>query len=157
MTLYEMTEQARELYALLESGEIDDQTFADTLDAIGSEEKTNSYCKIIRQLQADAEALKAEIDRLTAKKKAAEVAVERMKAALLDFALASGGKVRTELFSVGTRTTQSADIINPDAIPAAYRIAQPDKISKAEILKALKAGESIPGAKLSDNISVTIK
>ena len=157
MTLYEMTQTASELYALFEAGEIDEQAVNDTLEAIGAEEKADSYCKIIRQLQSDTEALKSEIERLTAKKKSAENAVDRMKAALLEFTLASGGKVKTELFSVSTRTTQSADIINPDAIPAAYRIAQPDKISKAEILKALKAGESIPGAKLSDNISVTIK
>ena len=157
MTIFEMTEAARELYALLEAGEIDEQTVNDTLDAIGTEEKADSYCKIIRQLSADAEMLKGEIDRLTAKKKAAENAVERMKTALLEFTLASGGKVKTELFSVSTRTTQSADIINPDAIPAAYLIPQPDKISKADILKALKAGEDVPGAALKESISVTIK
>lgn len=157
MTLYEMTQTASELYALLEAGEIDEQVISDTLEAIEADQKCDSYCKVIRQLQADAEALKNEIDRLTAKKKAAEAAVERMKTALLAFTQASGGKVRTELFSVSTRTTQSADIINPDAIPAAYRVPQPDKISKADILKALKAGENIPGAALNESTSVIIK
>lgn len=157
MTLYEMTEAAQALYQMLEAGEIDEQTLNDTLQAIGADEKADTYCRIIRQLQADAEALKAEADRLTAKRRAAENAVERMKGALLAFTEASGGRVKTPLFTVTMRTTQKVDITDPDAIPAAYRIAQPDKISASDIGKALKAGEDIPGATLVSNVSVVIK
>ena len=157
MTLYEMTDAARSLYALLESGEIDEQTFGDTLEGIGADEKTDSYCKIIRQLQSDADALKGEIDRLTAKKKAAENAVDRMKTALLDFAKVCGGKARTELFSVTVKTSTKTDIFNPELIPAEYKVPQPDKISAAEIGKALKAGAEIPGARLEQNEYVMIK
>lgn len=39
MTLYELTAQASELYELLQNEEIDEQTFTDTLEAIGTEEK----------------------------------------------------------------------------------------------------------------------
>jgi hypothetical protein len=157
MTIYEMTEQARYLYDLLESGEIDAQTFADSLESIGADEKCDSYCRIIRQLQADVEALKAEKERLDAKKKTAENAIERMKGALLAFTQASGGKVKTSLFSVGTRTSQKTEILDPDAIPAVYKVPQPDKIATAEILKALKEGETIPGAALAESVSVVIK
>ena len=72
MTLYEFTGAAKDLYALLENDEIDEQTFHDTLEAIGAEDKVESYCQIISQLEADkAElvdakiaVLQGEIDRL---------------------------------------------------------------------------------------------
>ena len=157
MTIYELTNTARYLYDLLEAGEIDEQTLADSLESIGTDEKCDSYCRIIRQLQADVEALKAEKERLDAKKRIAENAIERMKNALLAFAQASGGKVKTSLFSVSTRTSPKTEILDPDAIPAAYKVPQPDKIATGEILKALKAGETIPGAALAESVSVVIK
>ena len=55
MTLYEMTEQAKTLYNMLSYGEIDEQTFNDTLESIGADDKINDYCIVIRQLKADAE------------------------------------------------------------------------------------------------------
>ena len=154
-----MTEAAKFLYSLLETGEIDEETFADSLDSIGADEKADSYCRIIRQLQADAEALKAEIDRLAAKKKSAENAVKRMKEALLEFVTVAcpDGKMKTPLFSVSVRTSQSCEIIDEAAIPDAFRVHQPDKIAKADILKAIRAGETIPGADLIESKSVIIK
>ena len=79
MTLYEMTAAGKQLLEMLEVGEIDEQTFADTLESIGADEKVDTYCEIIAQRKADAEALKGEIERLAAKKKAAENDVDRMR------------------------------------------------------------------------------
>ena len=39
-----MTAQAQFLYDLLENGEIDAQTLADTLEGLGANEKLESYC-----------------------------------------------------------------------------------------------------------------
>ena len=47
-TLYELTNQANALYELLQGEEIDEQTFNDTLEAMGAGEKIESYCKIIK-------------------------------------------------------------------------------------------------------------
>lgn len=158
MTLYEMTEQARRLYEMLESGEIDEQTYTDTLEAIGADEKVDSYCQIIRQLNADADMCKAEIDRLTEKKRAATAAADRMKSALLDFLrTVEGGKMKTAMFSASIRRTQSCNITDEDLIPDKYRLAQPDKIMKVDILRDLKNGAEIAGAEISVSESVTIK
>ena len=160
MTLYDMTENARYLYSLLDAGEIDEQTFNDTVESMGADEKADSYCRIIRQLQADVDALKAEKDRIDQKKKTAETAIERMKSALLEFVKVAGGeaqKIKTPLFSISTRITQHVEVTDADAIPAAFKVPQPDKISVSEINKALKAGESIPGAALVPSMSVIIK
>lgn len=153
-----MTEQALQLYEMLESGDIDEQTYTDTLEAIGADEKVDSYCQIIRQLNADADMCKAEIDRLTEKKRAALAAADRMKAALLDFLRTiEGGKAKTATFSASIRRTQSCNITDEDAIPDKYRFAQPDKIMKADILRDLKNGAEIAGAEISVSESVTIK
>lgn len=158
MTLFDMTDQARALYDLLESGEIDEQTFTDTLEAIGADEKMDSYCKITRQFMSDYDALKAERDRLTLKMAAAQAAIERMKDAMHDMlVLTEDGKVKTALFSAAIRRTQSAEITDETAIPAEYRVAQPDKISKSDILRDLKAGKEISGAALRVNESVVIR
>lgn len=39
MTLYEMTGAAARLYDLLQNGDIDEQVYADTLEAIGAEDR----------------------------------------------------------------------------------------------------------------------
>lgn len=157
-TLYELTEQATALYELLQSEEIDEQTFNDTLEAMGASEKVEAYCKLIKQLQSDAEMFKSEIDRLTARKKTAENAVDRMKNALLAFLQFSGqDKVKAGSFSVSTATTQAVNITDEKAIPCIYLVEQPPKIDKAGIKKALKAGEEISGAELIDNKGVRIK
>ena len=157
MTLYDMTEAAQVLYNMLESGDIDEQTFADTLEAIGAGDKINSYCQILRQLQADADALKAERDRLELKRRIVENSITIMKATLLGYVQSVGGRARTQLFTVTTRKTTRTVIRNADSIPEQYRTPQPDKISLTDIGRALKAGETVPGAELEETISVTIK
>lgn len=157
-TLYEMTQNAKYLYELLQAEEIDDQTFNDTLEAMGAAEKVESYCKVIKQLQSDVDMFKGEIDRLTARKKAAENGVDRMKAALLMYLQESGqDKVKAGSFAVSTATTQAVKITDEKAIPCNYLIEQPPKIDKAGIKKAIKDGETINGAELVNNTGVRIR
>ena len=50
-TLFEMTQQATELYEMLQAEEIDEQTFSDTLEAMGTGEKIEGYCQVIKQVR----------------------------------------------------------------------------------------------------------
>lgn len=157
-TLYEMTENARYLYELLQAEEIDEQTIADTLEAMGIDEKLESYGKIIRQMQADADMFKAELDRLSVKKKSADNAVERMKKAVKDFMEASGQeKAKAGAFSFYLATTQAVNITDEKRIPADYLIPQPDKIDRNSIKKALKDGVEVAGAELVTNVGVRMR
>lgn len=157
-TLYELTTQASMLYEMLQGEIIDEQIFNDTLEAMGAGEKVESYCKVIKQFQSDAEMFKTEIDRLTARKKTAENAVERMKAALLLFMQQTGqDKVKAGSFAVSTATTQAVSITDENAIPCIYLVEQPPKIDKVGIKNALKAGEQINGAELINNTGVRIR
>lgn len=157
-SLYELTEQAIELYDLLQSDDIDEQTFLDTLEAMGANEKVENYCKIIKQFQCDADMYKAEIERVTAKKKSAENAIDRMKTALLNFMKMSGQKkVSAGTFTVSTATSQSVNIIDESKLPQEYLIAQPPKVDKAGIKKAISGGAVIDGAEIIVNEGVRIK
>ena len=130
-TLYEMTVNASKLYDLLLMGEIDEQTFNDTLESIGADEKINSYCEIINQFKADVKSLKEEISRLTERKDSCENAIERMKNALDEFMKASGKtKEKTDRFTIYYRNTQSVNIIDEEKLPEEYLIPQPPKIDK---------------------------
>jgi hypothetical protein len=157
-TLYELTAQANTLYEMLQNEEIDEQTFNDTLEALETDVKVENYCKVIKQFQADAEMFKGEIDRLTARKKTAENAIERMKNALLMFLTATGQeKVKAGSFSVATATTQAVQITDETLIPCAFLVEQPPKIDKIGIKNALKTGTKIDGAVLVDNKGVRIR
>lgn len=157
-TLFELTQQASELYELLQAEEIDEQTFSDTLEAMGAGDKVENYCKVIKQFQADAEMFKNEIARLTARKQTAENAVDRMKAALLAFMQFSGqDKVKAGSFSVYTATTPAVKIIDETAIPSIYLKPQPPTVDKIAIKAAIKGGATVEGAELINNTGVRIR
>jgi chaperonin cofactor prefoldin len=158
MTLYEMTQNTNALYELLQNEEIDEQTFNDTMEAMGTAEKVEGYCQIIKQLKADEEALKKEIDRLSAKKKAAENGQDRMKSALTDF-MAAAGKTKDKVgtFSISMRETASVNIINELDLPERFLIPQLPKADKKAIKEAIENGEAVDGAELIFKKGVTIR
>ena len=157
-TLYDLSRQGQELYAMLEQGEIDEQTFRDCLESIGADEKIDTYCAIIRQLKADAEIYKNEKARLEAKQESAEASVKRMKTALEGFLNAVGkNKIKTALWSVSIAPTSSVKITDEAAVPEIYKTPQPDKIDKAAISRAIKDGAEVAGAVLEVSTKVTIR
>ena len=158
MNIFEMTVAANQLYDLLTSGEIDEQTFNDTLQAMGTEEKLESYCKVIRQLEADAEMLKSEKERIENKKKTVDNAIGRMKKAVIDFMKASGSTKSTAgTFTVALSTSKATKIVDESLIPKKYFIKQEPKIDKKAILEMLKSGAKVKGCELQINEGVRIK
>ena len=158
MNIFEMTVAANQLYDLLTSGEIDEQTFNDTLQAMGTEEKLESYCKVIRQLEADAEMLKAEKERIENKKKTVDNSIGRMKKAVMEFMKASGSTKSTAgTFTVALSTSKATKIVDESLIPKKYFIKQEPKIDKKAILEMLKSGAKVKGCELQINEGVRIK
>lgn len=159
MTLYEMTTQAQMLRDMLDNDEIDEQTFTDTLEAIGAEDKVNSYCQIIRELDGDNTAIKAEIERLKKRIEHNTTSIDRMKQALDGFMTASGkAKEKTPFFTVSYRHSQSVDILNEADIPQAYiKVKTETAPDKVAIKAAFKAGETVPGCRLKDTASIQIR
>lgn len=158
MQLYEINGQIAQLAEMLESGEIDQQAYDDTVEALGADIAVDDVVKAIRNKSAEAEAFKAEADRLTEKRKRAEAAVDGLKNVLVTYLNATGQKnCKTELFSISKGTSKSVAIVDETAIPATYLIPQPAKLDKKAILAKLKAGEQVQGATLEVSEFVTIK
>lgn len=91
-SLYELTNEMVEFLALAEDPEIDPVAFADTLEGLQFEleKKAEGYCKVLRQMESDIEAIKAEEDRLKRNRSAIENNVKRMKEALKDAMVKTG-------------------------------------------------------------------
>lgn len=159
MTLYEMTDAARNLKALLEADEIDEQTYNDTLEAIGADDKIDAYCQIIREYEAEITARKSEIERLKAANDRAEKAIDRMKSALDGFMTASGkSKAKTALFSVSYRSAKSVLITDESRIPERFLTVKTTTApNKAEIKKFISDGGTVEGAEIVESRNIQIK
>ena len=158
MQLYEINGQIAQLAEMLESGEIDETAYNDTVEALGAEIALDDVVKAIRNKQADVEAYKGEADKLTDKKRRAEAAVDGLKALILRYMQITEQKsVKTSLFTASKGVSKSADITDETALPAEYLIPQPPKVDKKAILSDLKEGKQITGAELKESEHVTIK
>lgn len=160
MTLYEMSAAAQQLYALLDAGEIDEQTVTDTMEAIGAGEKLEAYIHVQKEFEKDITALEQEIKRMAERKKMLENRVERLKAAQVQFMQATGQKSASAgTFRLTLRESKSVEITDETAIPAEYITVIPSSTrpDKKAMLAALKDGKEISGAKLKINYSVTAK
>lgn len=158
MNLYQITQSTQQLLEMLSEGEIPEDVYKDTVDSLGAENAIDDVVKAIRNKQAEAEAFKAEADRLIEKKQAAEKAVDSMKKLILDYLRATDQKkTGTGLFTVSRRSSKSCELTDETKIPEQYLIPQPAKIDKKAILAELKEGKEITGARLKENESIMIK
>lgn len=158
MTLYELSEAGRQLYELLQAEEIDEQTVCDTLESMGAAEKLENCCKIVRQFEADQAVLEAEEKRLKAKRDRAKNGVIRVKSNLLAFLSASGQKkAAAGIFTVVKSERKAVQITDAKLLPKAVLIEQEPKVSKIEIKRLIEAGQTVPGAEMVVNQSLTIR
>lgn len=155
-TLYELTGQFLDIYNM----ELDEETKLDTLDSIDwqtdYENKVENYIKVIKNTEADIEARKNEIKRLTELNRSDERKKERMKEVLKEsMALTGHERVDTPLFKVSFRKSQVVEVEDL-LLPEGYKIAtyKPDK---KRIKEDLKNGLDILGAKLVENQNLIIK
>lgn len=165
MTLYELTDEMRALLDLLEeeSDETEQEAIQAALECMVFDiaEKAESYGIVIKQLEADAAAVKAEKMRLVKKQAALEHNAARMREALRTAMVTTGqSKIKTKLFTFGIQARQKAVLDYPvDQIPADFwKIKDPEADMKA-VEKALKEGglASCPWAHLETVEALTIR
>ena len=157
-SLYELTNATLELEEMLMSGDIDEDTYRDTIESLNIENKIENICKVIKNLTAEAEMYKVEKDRLSERQKTAENGIKRLKDSLLHYMLTTEqNKVKQGVFSVRINRSDSVSITDPLSIPTDYLKLSEPTINKAEIKKALKNGDEIPGAELVKNESIVIR
>ena len=140
-----------------ETGEIID---ADKLDALNIERdaKIEGVVCWIKDLKAEADALKAEKQALADRQKSAENKAENLKK-WLAFAL-NGQKFSSPKAAVSFRKSQSVEVTDINALAMENDdliIYQEPKPDKTAIKKAIKDGRTVNGAELVENVNVIIK
>ena len=164
MTLYEITEDYLNLVELASDPKIDEQTIKDTMEAIDGEFeiKAENYAKAIRQTKAEAEALDAEIKRLSARKSAMENSVKKIQKALEEAMIATGKtKFKTELFSFYMQKNKASlklsDELNFDDVPIEFIKFPEPEIDKEAVKESINNGAEYSWAHLEQSESLRIR
>lgn len=176
--LYEIAAEYRSLFDSLEEMEenSDDisieeigQAWFDTLEGMETElsGKAENLIKYIKNISAEADAVKAEEDRLKKRRKSKENRIVSLKNYLMNCLEISGcKKFETACGVISVRNNaESVDITDENAFIGWAELHERDEllryktpeINKTAVKKALNDGENIPGARLAKSKSLIIK
>lgn len=152
--LYELSNDYLQVLDMMDDDTWDEQTVRDTLEAVEGEfdYKADSMAKIIKSLQAKSDAVKEEIDRLTARRKSFENKAEFFKAVLFQNMQVIGKKkIKTALFTISIAKNGGKEPLkitgNIEDIPGKYLIPQ-DPIPNTDAIRALLAEKEVDWAHL---------
>jgi len=159
MNLYELKENYLKVLELIEAGE---EGLEDTLESINDaiEIKADGYARIIKNLEGSVTALKAEIDRMTDRKKSIENNIERLKENLKNAMIETGKeKIKTDLFNIKVADNPYAvNVIDETLIPEEYfKVEIIRKLDKVTLKDDMKNGQIIKGAVLTQGKGLRIK
>lgn len=160
-TLYQLTDDYLTLLEMAEDPDMDEQAFADTLEALGGEleMKADGYARVMKELEGRAATMRFESKRLENGYKTIERNIDRMKHALQDSMVATDKrKFKTDLFSFSIRKNPASVVIDREtSIPPEFLIPQDPKIDKKAIKAAIDRGDDITFAHLEQGESLIIR
>lgn len=157
MDLYEINGDIRLLWEMHENGEIDVQTYKDTIESLGTETIVEEHVKMIRNAESNAEKLIEESDKLRVKAEAEKKKAETAKNLVINFLDAiQEKKISAGIFRVSKCVSKSVDITDISVMSEIYLVPQPPKADKKAILADLKSGKEISGAKLKESAYLRI-
>lgn len=145
-----------------ETGEIlDYEAFAAL--SMEREQKVEGMALWYKDLCAEAAAIKAEVDNLNKRKKDCETKAENLKKYLLE--MLGGEKFKTARVACSFGTSTSVQIADEAEFVQKMEMGQhyefltykDPTVNKAEVTKALKAGQTVEGAELVKSKYITIK
>lgn len=158
MNLYELSSKYQQIQTMIEDGQ---EGLVDTLESLNDaiEDKAVGYAKVMKNLEGQAKAIKAEEERLAERRKALEVNVKHMKESLEQAMLNVDMKrIKTELFTFNIqKNPPSLDVLNETEIPGTYFILQEPKLDKKAILADLKDGKEVAGVQVRQGESLRIR
>jgi len=148
---------------LLEQDDIseeDMQMLNDTFESINDslESKVEGTLKVIKHIQYDADAFKAEEERLAKRRKTLENSVDLLKTNIKNMMIVTGqDKIKAGLFNVSLRNNPlTAHIFDESKLPKEYLIEQQPKVDKRAVTAALKNGAEVEGAVLGEQTKALI-
>lgn len=162
MRLYEIHSELENLLMLnddkfvnVETGEILTKEAVDELQ-LEREVKIENCLLFVKNMNAEAEMIKAEIDNLTARMKTCKNKAEWCKNYVANEL--AGEKFKTAKVSVTYRKSEAVElqglIID---VPNQYLKFKEAELDKTAVKKALKAGEEVPGCVLVERQNIVIK
>jgi hypothetical protein len=160
MNLYTLTTEAQMIASLLETEELTLEL--EGMLVINQQElshKSIDYAKVIRNKEADSDAIENEIKRLKAMKDANDRVVDRMKEAVRNAMLASGiDKIESSLFKLSLRRSEAVEVVNIDQLPESLTVVKKTvSADKLKIKEQIKNGILVEGAVIVENFSLQIK
>lgn len=160
MNLYQITTEMKNLTLLLEEGELTpelEQALFITQDQLQA--KAIDYCYVIRNLEADSDAIDNEIKRLKAMKEAKDNTVDRLKEAVRNAMLASGiDKIESSIFKLSLRRSEAVEVVNIDQLPESLlTVKKTVSADKVKIKEFIKSGLTVEGAVIKENYNLQIK
>ena len=117
MNIYDLTADFLQLQEMLEDPETDSDQIKLFMDELNDqiEKKAEGYAKVIRNMEGDLAAVKAEQEKLSAKKNLLESGIKRLKEDLQAVMTATGKrKFKTDLFSFNIQKNGGADPVIVD-------------------------------------------
>jgi chaperonin cofactor prefoldin len=158
MKLYELSEKWN---ALQELDEVDAEALENALISIegGIREKAVGIGRLVKNLEADEEALKNEMERLRARKKTVSNKIDGLKYYLETNMKKTGlKKLGDSVVSCSIqRNPPRLKVVDEEQIPSCYYKPQPPVLDKKALLDDLKAEGEIPGAVIEQTESLRIR
>ena len=169
MTLYDIDAQIAALDGAAEDDMLIDEetgeliTVAQALDALRMEReaKLENVACWVKNLSAEADAIREEEIRLVKRRKTAETKAANLKAWLLDAMTRDDGttdKIKTGRVAVSVKRNPPSTVVDDALLPSTYKVAKITYQANKDLIKReLLAGGEVPGAHLEYGRSVVIK
>lgn len=164
-TLFDITNEFKELYAMLTDPEVNPEVISDTLEAVTGEleVKAGGYVNVIKQMQMEAEACDQMVQMWSTKKNIRENSIKRMKAALCTAMIEThhddknglqAGEFTLKVVNNGGKQPLK---VKTDEVPDSF-MKVIYEVDNEKIRKALEAGEKLDFAYLEERGKhITIK
>lgn len=137
-----------------ETGELIDEDKLNEL-LMERDEKVENIALWIKNLKAQAVAIKQEEDSLAKRRKVAENKAESLSGYLLRYL--NGSKFETPKVKISYRKSESLEVSETAVIPEEWYKPQDPKLDKAGLKKAVKDGLEIEGVELVEKQNIQIK
>ena len=168
MTLYELMNDYKNFLTAVENGEIPEEAIADTLEAIEGDidEKIDNIACVLKVLEAEEKAIKAEEDRLAERRKVKANAKERTKTYLSEMLLALG---KTEFESprnkITFRKTPGKVVVADEKAFVEWAIVNDDSlvtygkptVNKTAVKMAIESGRELGGVEIVVSQNMQLK
>lgn len=164
ITLFQVASEYRDMAERLSDLDLDEQTIIDTLESESGEltTKAQNVAFVVRNLESIAEAIKEAESQMAARRKAIEKRAERIREYLkAGMQIAGISKIESPYFTISLRRNPAAvDVFDTAQVPDQYMhtpLPPPPTVDRKAISAAIKAGEDVPGCRMTQSERIEIK